>query len=190
MSSPEPILRTERLSMRRWKDADRAPFAAMNADPRVVEFLPGPLTPAESDASIERIESHFDAHGFGLWAVEIAQEPGLLGFVGLSFADFEAPFTPAVEVGWRLAHAAWGRGIATEAALAALRFGFERLDLAQIVSFTVPANRRSRAVMERIGLRRDLDGDFDHPRMPVGHPLRPHVLYRIERADFAAPVQC
>ncbi len=170
--------------MRRWNDRDRLPFAALNADPRVAEFLPGPLTANESDALIDRIERHFDTHGYGLWAVELRASPGALGFVGLNLPDFEAPFTPAVEIGWRLAHAAWGRGIASEAARAALAFGFGEAGLAEIVSFTVPANRRSRAVMERIGLARDDAGDFEHPRLPPGHPLRTHVLYRINRGDY------
>jgi RimJ/RimL family protein N-acetyltransferase len=173
-------IRTTRLRLRRWRADDLAPFAALNADPRVVEFLAGPLTREESDALVARIESHFDTHGFGFFAVECLDDGGLAGFVGLSVPRFEAPFTPCVEIGWRLANAVQGRGYATEAARAALAYGFETVGLREIVSFTVPANVRSRRVMEKLGLRRDAAEDFDHPMMPVGHPLRPHVLYRLD----------
>lgn len=176
-----PQLRTERLLLRRWRDDDRAPFAALNADPRVTEFLPAPLSRADSDALVDRIEAHFAAHGFGLWAVEVPGEIPFAGFVGLAVPAFEAAFTPCVEVGWRLAAACWGRGYASEGARAALAFGFAQLALAEIVSFTVPANVRSRRVMERLGMTRDPADDFDHPALPDGHPLRRHVLYRAVR---------
>ena len=174
-------LRTERLLLRRWRDDDRAPFAALNADPRVVEFLPGPLSRADSDALVARVEAHFAVRGFGLWAVEVPAAIPFAGFVGLAVPAFEAVFTPCVEVGWRLGPACWGRGYATEAARAALEFGFARLGLAEIVSFTVPANARSRRVMERLGMTHDPADDFDHPALPAGHPLRRHVLYRAAR---------
>jgi ribosomal-protein-alanine N-acetyltransferase len=180
LADPPRQLRTERLLLRRWTDADRAPFAALNADPEVVEFLPGPLTRAESDAFVDRIEATFDELGYGLWAVELG-DGTFAGYVGLWPATFEAPFTPAVEVGWRLARAAWGQGVASEAARAAVADGFARLDLEEIVSFTTAANGRSRAVMERIGMARDEAADFDHPSLPEDHPLRPHVLYRLRR---------
>lgn len=177
---PAPLrLRTDRLLLRRWTDADRAPFATLNADPRVVEHLPGPLSRAESDALVDRIEAGFDARGFGLWAVEVREAGTLVGFVGLSVPSFEAPFTPAVEVGWRLAAEAWGRGYATEGARAAVADGFGRVGLDEVVSFTVPANLPSRRVMQRLGMRHDPVDDFDHPRFPPGHPLRRHVLYRL-----------
>ena len=176
-----PELRTERLLLRAWRDEDRAPFAAMNADPRVVEHLPAPLTRAESDAMIARIGEHWGANGFGLWAVEIPGSMAFAGYVGLARPRFEARFTPCVEVGWRLDAAAWGRGYATEAARAALRFGFEAVGLAEIVSFTVPANRRSVSVMVKLGMTRDPRDDFDHPLLPEGHRLRRHVLYRAAR---------
>lgn len=176
-----PQLRTERLLLRRWRDDDRAPFAALNADPRVTEFLPAPLSRADSDALVDRIEAHFAAHGFGLWAVEVPGEIPFAGFVGLAVPAFEAAFTPCVEVGWRLAAACWGHGYASEGARAALAFGFAQLALAEIVSFTVPANVRSRRVMERLGMTRDPADDFDHPALPDGHPLRRHVLYRAVR---------
>jgi len=175
------LIDTERLVLRRWRAEDRAPFAALNADPRVMELLPQRLDREQSDALVDRIEEHFDAHGYGLWCVDVRAGASCIGFVGLATAPFEAPFTPAVEVGWRLAHSAWGHGYASEAARAALAFGFDRADLDEIVSFTASHNARSRAVMERIGLVRDPDDDFDHPRLPEGHPLRRHVLYRLGR---------
>ena len=174
-----PELRTERLTLRRWRDADRAPFAQMNADPRVMEFFPAPLSREESDALITRIEAGFDRHGFGLWALEVRETGQLIGFTGLAPPEFEAHFTPAVEVGWRLAAPAWGRGYATEAARAAITFGFERAGLEEIVSMTSALNERSRAVMQRLGMSRDPADDFDHPGIPAGHPLRRHVLYRL-----------
>lgn len=182
MSSPvSPTLRTSRLVLRRRRSEDLAPFAALNADPRVTEFLHGPLSRAESDALAERIEAHFDAHGFGLWVVEIPGVAACAGCVGLSIPRFEARFTPCVEVGWRLAAVCWGRGYATEGARAALDHGFRALGLDEIVSFTVPANTRSRRVMEKLGMTRDPADDFDHPALPDGHALRRHVLYRIRR---------
>jgi RimJ/RimL family protein N-acetyltransferase len=174
-------LRTERLRLRRWRAADRDPFAALNADPRVMEFFPAVLSRPESDALATNIEAHFERHGFGLWAVEVVGLAPFAGFVGLSIPHFEAHFTPCVEIGWRLAVEHWHRGYATEGARAALAFGFDDLQLGEIVSFTVPENLRSRRVMERIGLVRDPTGDFDHPALPEGHPLRRHVLYRISR---------
>jgi RimJ/RimL family protein N-acetyltransferase len=178
---PIPRLETERLILREWRAADRAPFAAMNADPRVAEFLSRPLDRAASDAFVDRIVAHWADDGHGLWAVEVREDGRFIGFVGLTPPNFEAEFTPCVEIGWRLAPDAWGRGYATEAARAALRFGFDELGLEEIVSFTVPANVRSRAVMERIGLRRDPADDFDNPNLAAGHRLRPHVLYRLSR---------
>ena len=151
----------------------------MNADPRVMEFFPRPLSRGESDAMVDRIEAHFREHGFGLWAVEVPGAAPFVGFTGLSMARFSAPFTPCIEVGWRLGAAHWGRGYATEAARLALDHGFGPASLAEIVSFTAATNLRSRAVMERLGMRRDPADDFDHPSLPAGHPLRPHVLYRI-----------
>lgn len=183
---PPAELRTDRLRLRRWRSGDRAPFAALNADPRVTEFLPGPLSRAASDALAERIEAHFATHGFGPWAVEVPGEIPFAGFVGLAVPGFAAPFTPCVEVLWRLAPACWGRGYATEGARAALDFGFAHAGQAAIVSFTVPANVRSRAVMERLGMTHDPADDFDHPELPEGHPLRRHVLYRARRTGARA----
>jgi RimJ/RimL family protein N-acetyltransferase len=180
-----PVLETDRLVLRGWRAADRAPFAALNADPMVMEHFPSTLSRAESDALVARIESHFARHGFGLWAVEAPGAADFVGFVGLSTPRFEASFTPCVEVGWRLAREHWGRGYAPEAARAALGFGFERAGLDEILSFTVPANAKSRRVMEKIGMRRDPADDFDHPALPAGHPLERHVLYRMSREAWA-----
>ncbi len=175
-------LRTDRLRLRRWLPADRAPFARLNADARVAEHLPETLSREESDAFAARIEDHFDRYGFGLWAVEIRDAAPFAGFIGLSVPRFEARFTPCVEIGWRLGAEHWGRGYASEGARAALEFGFGALGLEEIVSFTVPANARSRRVMERIGMTHDPADDFDHPLLTLGHPLRRHVLYRIARS--------
>ena len=153
----------------------------MNSDPRVSEYLPTPLSRPESESFIARIRGHFEKQGFGLWAVEIPGVAPFVGFVGLSTPRFEAHFTPAIEIGWRLAAEHWGRGYATEGARAVLAFGFDELRLEQIVSITVPANARSRRVMEKIGMTRDPADDFDHPLLPEGHPLRRHILYRIGR---------
>jgi RimJ/RimL family protein N-acetyltransferase len=175
----EPELRTARLTLRRWRDGDREPFAEMNADPRVMEFFVAPLSREASDALVTRIESGFDRYGFGLWALEVRETGEFIGFTGLAPPEFEAHFTPAVEVGWRLAAPAWGRGYATEAARAAIGFGFDQAGLEEIVSMASVVNERSRAVMERLGMSRDPADDFDHPGIPAGHPLRPHVLYRL-----------
>lgn len=172
-------LTTDRLILRPWRDGDLAPFAALNADPAVMEHFPAPLTRAESDAVAERVRDFMTEHGFGWWAVEIPGEAPFIGFIGLWRPAFEAHFTPCVEVGWRLAKAYWGRGYATEGARAALRFGFEHLRLAEIVSFTAVPNARSQAVMCRLGMTHDPADDFDHPRVPEGHRLRRHVLYRL-----------
>jgi RimJ/RimL family protein N-acetyltransferase len=179
LSAPE--LTTERLLLRGWRDEDRAPFAALNADPEVMEHFPAPLTAAGSDALIDRITAGFDEHGYGLWAVELRATGELVGFTGLAQQTFPAAFTPAVEVGWRLARAAWGHGYATDAATAALRYGFEVVGLDEIVSLTAVTNVRSQRVMQRLGMTRDPADDFDHPNVPEGSPLRRHVLYRLRR---------
>jgi ribosomal-protein-alanine N-acetyltransferase len=175
---PITTLRTNRLVLRRWRDSDRGPFAALNADLEVMKHFPAPLTRAESDAMIDRVAAHFDERGFGLWALEVAATAEFIGFTGLSTPRFPAHFMPAVEVGWRLARSAWGHGYASEAARRALRFGFEEVDLPEIVSFTAIDNHRSRAVMARIGMTHDPADDFDHPLVPEGSRLRRHVVYR------------
>jgi RimJ/RimL family protein N-acetyltransferase len=176
-----PILETERLRLREWRELDLAPFAALNADPQVMEFLPGPLDRVESDALASRIRAHFTRHGYGLWAVEAPGVADFIGFVGMSVPNFQAHFTPCVEIGWRLAHGYWGNGYATEAARATLAFAFRGLALDEVVSFTVPLNWRSRRLMERLGMTRSASDDFAHPTLPEGHPLRSHVLYRLGR---------
>jgi RimJ/RimL family protein N-acetyltransferase len=148
-----------------------------------MEHFPEVLSKAESDALVGRIDAHFAEHGFGLWAVEVVGEADFIGFVGLSVPTFQARFMPAVEVGWRLAHAYWGRGFATEAARAAITDGIERVGLSEIVSFTSPANVRSIRVMERVGMTHNPVDDFEHPRLPEGHRLRHHVLYRLRPSE-------
>jgi ribosomal-protein-alanine N-acetyltransferase len=200
--SPMPdSLTTPRLILRRWRPADRELFRSINADPRVMEFFPSTLTPAESDALADRIEAHFGAHGFGGFAAELRTNAAFIGYIGLAVPNFDAAFLvrhtaqadpphpqvvgtsfvvpQVVEIGWRLAHSAWGHGFATEGARAVARYAFEALNLPSLVSFTVPANLRSRRVMEKIGMVHDPSADFLHPNLPQGHPLRPHVLYRL-----------
>lgn len=172
-------LSTPRLLLRRWRDADRAPFARLNADPVVMEHFPHALTRAQSDAFVDRLKTSFADHGYGHWAVEHRATGELLGCTGLLLHTFEAPFTPAVEVGWRLAAHAWGHGYATEAATACLDHAFETLDLPEVVSMTAVINLRSVVVMQRLGMTRDPADDFDHPRVVEGHRLRRHVLYRV-----------
>jgi RimJ/RimL family protein N-acetyltransferase len=179
-------LPTARLLLRRWRDTDRAPFAALNADPEVMTYFPGTLDRSTSDAIVDRAEAAFDAEGFGLWAVERRQDGRFIGFVGLARPSFEAAFTPCVEIGWRLARDAWGHGYATEGALAVRDHAFEVVGLDELLSWTTVANAASRRVMERIGMRHDPADDFDHPRLAVGHPLRPHVLYRLTRTRWSA----
>jgi ribosomal-protein-alanine N-acetyltransferase len=170
---------TERLVLRQWRDEDRKPFAVLNADPEVMEFYPAPLTEAESNAFVDRIEASFAERGWGLWAVELVDIGSFIGYVGLSRAEFAAPFTPAVEVGWRMSREHWGHGYATDAACAAVDYGFTELGLDEIVSFTTTANVRSQRVMQKLGMTRDPSCDFEHPNVPVGNPVRPHVLYRL-----------
>jgi RimJ/RimL family protein N-acetyltransferase len=172
-------LATDRLLLRQWRDADREPFAAMNADPEVMRYFPKLLTREESDALIDNQGLVLDLRGWGLWAVEVVGGAPFVGFVGLAEPQFDAHFTPCVEVGWRLAREQWGRGYATEAARAVLAFGFDELGLDEIVALTTSANARSRRVMERLGMTHDPADDFEHPVLPEGHPIRRHVLYRL-----------
>ena len=174
-------LRTERLVLRDWRDSDLAPFAALNADPDVMQHFRGTLTRAESDAFAARIRANLQQDGWGLWAVEVIGGEPFIGFVGLARQTFEAHFTPAVEVGWRLAKAAWGRGYAPEAARAVIEFGFAELGLTEIVSITTAGNAKSRRVMQKIGMTYEPADDFEYPLLEEGHPLRPSVLYRLRR---------
>jgi ribosomal-protein-alanine N-acetyltransferase len=177
-------LKTERLLLRRWRASDCEPFAAINADPRVMELLPSKLTRAESDAYLDSIERHFEQHGYGLWALELRSSSELIGLTGLNRVAFDAHFTPAVEVGWRLARSAWGHGYASEAGRVALCVGFEQARLTEIVSMTTKLNIRSQAVMERIGMRREGGDDFIHP-LARREELLAHVLYRLSSDEWA-----
>ena len=176
-------LETSRLRMRQWRESDRAPFAAMNADPAVMEFFASPPSPAASDAGIDAWQAQFAAHGWSNWAVGLRESGEFIGFTGLSVPRRTFSFSPCVEVGWRLARKFWGKGFATEAARAALRVAFERLALPEVVSFTAVGNLRSRAVMERIGMH-NTNRNFEHPGINEGHPLRLHCLYRISSAQW------
>ena len=178
-------LDTARLRLRQWRDEDLAPFARMNADPRVMEFLPARLSREASDGMARRIRDKIAERGYGLWAAEERASGEFIGFIGLQPPAVELPFSPCIEIGWRLARAHWGKGYASEGARASLRFGFEQLGLDEIMSFTALHNRRSRAVMERIGMLEDAQGAFDHPSVPEGSPLRAHCLYRLGRERWS-----
>jgi RimJ/RimL family protein N-acetyltransferase len=172
---------TERLVLREWRDTDREPFAALNADPEVMAHFPSVLTRTQSEALVERVVSSFAEQGWGLWATEVKATGEFIGFVGLAIPTFRAPFMPCVEIGWRLARDAWGHGYAPEGARASARFGFDELGLDEIVSFTSVTNTNSQRVMQKIGMTHDPADDFDHPNVPPGNPLRRHVLYRLGR---------
>jgi 3-dehydroquinate dehydratase/shikimate dehydrogenase len=177
-------IRTDRLILRQWKKGDLEPFASINADPRVREYFPGLQTREESDHSVSLVSGHIEKYGWGFWAASLVETGEFIGFIGLEDVYFQANFVPAVEIGWRLAYKHWGKGYATEGALACLRYGFETLKLDEIVSFTAVENTRSRRVMEKIGMHHDSKDDFDHPKLPEGHPLRRHVLYRLDRDEW------
>ena len=180
----ENTIKTERLILRPWREEDLEPFAQLNADPRVMEYFPGLKTREESDSSAKLMSDHIERCDWGCWAASLIQTGEFIGFIGLEDIYFKASFTPAVEIGWRLAFEYWGKGYATEGALASLQYGFEKLKFGKIVSFTAVQNMRSRAVMERIGMHHDPQDDFDHPKIPEGHPLRRHVLYQIGASDW------
>jgi 3-dehydroquinate dehydratase/shikimate dehydrogenase len=179
-----PIIRTNRLLLRQWSNADLEPFACMNADLKVREYFPGLQTREESDASVSLISNHIEKFGWGLWAASLAETGEFIGFIGLNNVPLQVKFVPAVEIGWRLAFKYWEKGYATEGALACLRYGFETLKLNEIVSYASAENARSRAVMQKIGMHRESEDDFNHPNLPEGHPLRLHVLYRLERDEW------
>ncbi len=180
MATPLIEPSTSRLVLRQWRESDRQPFAALNADPLVMEHFPALLSRDESDTMMGRCIVQLDRDGYGLWAVEVRSSGEFIGFVGLAMPTWEAAFTPCTEIGWRLARSAWRHGYATEAANAALAMAFSVVGLDEVVSFTTSSNLRSQRVMERIGMTRDPSEDFDHPRVAVG-PHRRHVLYRINR---------
>ena len=179
-------LATERLLLRQWREADKRDFAALNADEEVRRFFPGILTSDESAKQFDILRDGIATHGFGFWAVEVTGREPFIGFVGIQQVPFEAPFTPAVEIGWRLARRFWGNGYATEGARAALAHGFDTLRLGEVVAMVVPDNLASRRVMDRLGMRHAPEDDFDHPRVSADSPLRRHTLYRLTRADWHA----
>ncbi len=172
---------TERLILRPWKESDRALFAKLNADPEVMEFFPKTLTRSESDELVDRLAVHIEENGWGLFAVELKETSDFIGTIGIKPITFQAHFTPAVEVGWRLAKEYWGKGYATEGAKASLDYGFNVLKLEKIVSITTLANLRSQAVMKKLGMKHDPKDNFDHPMLPDGHPMQSHVLYTCTR---------
>lgn len=180
------MIETNRLILRQWREEDLEPFAKMNADPKVREYFATLLTKEESDASVKIAADHIARLGWGFWAASLKETGEFIGFIGIEDVYFKAPFTikPAVEIGWRLATPYWGKGYATEGAKASLRYGFEVLNLEEIVAFTVPGNSRSQNVMKKIGMHRDPKDDFDHPKVPIGHPMKRHVLYRITQAEW------
>lgn len=179
-------LETSRLVLRRWHISDIQPFAEMNSDPQVMEFFPRTATFEQTATMVHTIETAFAEDDFGLWAVTLKDTGKFIGMVGLCKPKFEAHFTPCVEVGWRLDKHYWGKGFASEAAEEALRDGFERIGLTEIVSMTSMLNERSMRVMERIKMTRNPEDDFEHPLVQDGHPLKPHVLYRLTKADWEA----
>ena len=181
--STKHSLNTQRLLLRAWSEDDRAPFAEMMASPDFNRYMPGPFDRAESDAMFNQIQEHLALHGFGLWALELPGEASFIGSVGLTIPRVKMPFSPCVEIGWRIHPRHWNRGYATEAAEASVHHGFNELELDEVVSFTVSENLSSRRVMEKIGMTRDPEGDFEHPGLKEGHPLRPHVLYRMKSPE-------
>lgn len=180
---PEPMtLEGPRLRLRPWRAEDRDPLAALNGDPEAMRHFPAPMTRAESDAWADRMEAHVNQHGWGFWVVEQRERPGLIGVVGLLTIPWEADFTPAVEIGWRIAPGFQRQGLAEEAARLSLKAGFGPIGLTEVVAFTVPGNAPSWLLMAKLGMRPT--GTFEHPRLPEGHPLRTHLLYRIRRQDW------
>ena len=184
MSKIPARLETPRLILRQWDEDDYAPFASMVADPRVMEFFPSTLNREESNAAVNRYRTFIHEHGWGLWAAESKETSRFIGFVGLNIPAAELPCSPCVEIGWRLCADEWGKGLACEAAGASLDFAFNVLKLREVVAFTAKINRRSQALMQRLGMRHNIPDDFDNPVLPPGHPLRPHVLYRMDRNTF------
>lgn len=181
------IIETNRLILRTWKQEDSEAYFQINQDPKVIQFLGGPLTMEQVTDFITKKNNHFEKHGYTLWAVELKKTGELLGFIGLNYTDWKSHFTPAVEIGWRLGSQYWGKGYATEGAKVVLDYGFKKCNLQEIVSFSIPSNLPSIRVMEKIGLKRDLKGDFAHPKLPPNHPLSHHILYRLTKKEYTHP---
>jgi 3-dehydroquinate dehydratase/shikimate dehydrogenase len=180
----EHFIRTDRLILRKWKDSDLEPFVRMNQDPIVMEYFPSCFSYEQSLQLMQKIRFKMERDGYGFFAVSLIGGADFIGMIGLNKIDpseMAVPFVPAVEIGWRLLPEFWGKGLAQEGAKACIKYGFEKLHLKEIIAFTTVANYRSRNVMEKIHMKQDLDGDFDHPNVPVGNPLRKHVLYRISQ---------
>ena len=177
-------LETERLILRRWKEADIEPFFKITSDPEVRRYYPNVLTINETKSLVTRIESHFVKESFGLWALELKSTGEFIGYTGLSKPTFEAHFMPCVEIGWQIARRYWGQGYAPEAANKALEDGFVRIGLDEIVSFTTVSNDKSIRVMEKLGMHRNPKDDYLHPFLPEGHPLKPHVLFRLKKTEW------
>ncbi len=185
----DQVIKTERLILRTWRDEDLKFFAELNSDPRVMEYFPSVKSVEETAQEFGYIKGGFDSFGWGFWAASLIEEDKFIGFIGLMNVGFKARFTPAVEIGWRLAYEYWGKGYATEAAKASLQYGFENLNLDEIVSITPTQNIRSANVMKKIGMNHNPEDDFDHPRRAEGHPLRRHVLCRLKRTDWGQDVE-
>lgn len=177
-------LQTPRLLLRAWRDADLLPFAQLGTDPEVMQYFPACLTEADSDAFAGQIRQRMNQYGWGFWALELRDSGEFIGMAGLNIPRVALPFMPCVEIGWRLARPYWGQGLAFEAASAALEFGFTQLSLDEIVAFTALSNQRSQALMQRLGMQLDAAGEFDHPVLADGHPLRRHCLYRLQKDQF------
>ncbi len=180
---PAPSLTTKRLLLRQWKESDLSLFAKMNADKHVMEYFPSTLSQNESNCLAEKIQKELREKEYGLWAVEAIDAAPFVGCVGLHYQDFPAAFTPCIEIGWRLAHEHWGKGYAFEAASKIIKYAFQTLRLCELVSFTTVENQRSRKLMERLEMTRKPEDDFEYPKLPKGHPLRPHVLYRLKNQE-------
>lgn len=179
-------LETDRLILREWKKEDRQPFARMNGDPMIMEYMPRALDEKASNKLADRFAEHFEKHGYGLYACERKEDGAFMGFVGLDNVSIDVPFAPAVEIAWRLDYEYWGKGYATEAARRVLDHAFGELKLKEIVAFSVHDNTRAIQIMEKLGMSRDMKGDFDYPALRKGHPLGAFVLYRLSRKDYLA----
>lgn len=182
MNTPVYLFESTRLGFRNWKDEDIPLFAALNADPVVMEYFPSTISYDETAAKVEKYRARIDEFGYGLFAVDRLDDGSFIGFIGLNYAEFKSSFNPAVEIGWRLMQSAWGQGFATEGAIRCLQYAFEVMDVPQVFSFTAILNTRSERVMQKAGMRQI--GEFAHPGVPVGHPMQQHVLYRIRKDEL------